>query len=461
MTQAVISPNMCMALAIFSLIVGVVEPNSGVIGQYLVGCYCVYRCRLEYVPVLFVCHINSRDFEVVSSYVEGIKLNTFSSLRTTDLVLPTFGEISAVLLCAYIFIVFCFSRITLGDSKLRIIFLVWVFCVAGGLINSVFSLSEGHYLWSRGLRAVLTVGCCFYGILLAQRSRITDDMSLVGNSLWLVFIPGLLITLHLFWSHMVFWLVSIASILLFVNLKVKNAFLYRLSAIAYLPVSVGSTLTLMLISFGSFIAAALFMSKTKFFRSIVTKTIIFLIIIGPFISLGVGAFSDSFTFSNNISLIDNDNSASINDRVTYKFAADRMPLWSEAYKQIIEGDFLFPTSGRVIDLIYFGQEVEWEYGAHNTYLEILRNNGLFFGAFLIFIISFLLIKITKSQVKNSTGYRLFAVSLSSMAIVSMLFGDFIVDVTIGPLFWTSTGILIWRFHQLKSSVVQKNLVMGQ
>lgn len=455
-----ISPNTCTALAIFSLLVGVVEPNIGVVGQCLVGCYCVFRCQLKYLAALFVCHINSRDLEVVTSYVEGAKLNIFSMLRMTDLVLPTFGEISAVLFCAYVLITLCFSRVRFGNSKLRIIFMAWVICVAGGLVNSFFSLEEGHYLWSRGLRAVLTVGCCFYGLLLAQRSRISDDMRLVGKSLWLVFIPGLLITLHLFWSHMGFWLVSIASILLLVNLKVKNALLYRLSAIAYLPVSVGSTLTLMLISVGSFIMAAFVVSKTKLLRNLATKSVIFLLILGPIISLGLGAFTDSLGFSENVGLVSSTTSANISDRVIYKFAADRMPLWSEAYRQILEGDFWFPTSGRILELVYFKAEVEWGYGAHNTYLEILRNNGLFFGTILLVIMSSLLIMTVKTRAEDSTGYSLFATSLCVTAGVGLLFGDFIVGGTVGPLFWASTGVLIWRLHQLKSSAVQNTLVIG-
>ena len=248
-------------------------------------------------------------------------------------------------------------------------------------------------------------------------------------------------------------------ILLFVKLKVKNAFIYRLSAITYLPVSVGSTLTLMLVSFGSFIMAALTSSKTKLLRNFATVSVIFLLFLGPIISLGLGAFSDSLGLSESISFVSSNASANISDRVIYKFAADRMPLWSEAYRQILDGDFWFPTSGRTLELIYFKEEVEWGYGAHNTYLEILRNNGLFFGTILLGVMFSLLILTLKTKAKDSSGYSLFAHSLCITAGVGLLFGDFIFGGKVGPLFWASAGVLIWRLHELESSAIQKTLVI--
>ena len=246
--QKKIGPNNCLALSIFALLVEFLEPNIGVLGSYLVGTYCIFRCKLNYFGAIVVCHINAGDIEVVSSYLIMERLDVFSAVRLSERVLPTFGEISAILFCAYFIATICLSRVRLGDSKLRLIFWFWVICVVGGLINSVMSIMEGHYLWSRGLRAVLTVGCCFYGLLLAQRSKISDDINWVNKSVWIVFVPGLLISMHLFWSHLVFWLVSLASILIVVRLNHRNAFLLRLTALTYLPVSIFSSLTLMLIS---------------------------------------------------------------------------------------------------------------------------------------------------------------------------------------------------------------------
>lgn len=456
-TQVVISPNVCVLFAILSLLVGVVEPNSGVAGQYLIGCYCVFRCRLKYLATLIICHINSMDIEVVSSFVRGTRYEFFSILRISDRFLPTFGEVSAVLFCAYFLITLCFHRLIFGNYRLRMIFWFWVLCLAGGFVNSVFSLIEGNFLWAKGLKAVLTVGCFFYGLLLAQRSKFSDDMRLVGKSLWLVLVPGILITLHLFWSHLGFWLVSIASILVFMKLRVKNAALYRLSALAYLPVSVGSTLTLVLISFSSFALAALASSKRKLFKNLAIKSVIFILFLGPTISLGTGFITNSLGLFQDEVIASDDSLGSLNDRIIYKFTADRMPIWSKAYQQIIEGDFLFPTSGRSLDIIYLEKEMEWTFGAHNTYLEILRNNGIFFGSILLIIMYSILTMAFKKRTKHTPISLLFAISMSVTAGIGMLLNEFIVAETLGAIFWASSGVLIWRLHQF-SLVAQGNLV---
>lgn len=318
-----LNPSLCLALAILALLVGIIEPNIGVLGSYLVGTYCIFRCKLNYLGAVVVCHINSSDIEVVSSYLLMERLDVFSALRLSERVLPSFGEISPILFCAYFIATIYLSRVRLGDSKLRLIFWLWVICVLGGLINSVMSIMEGHYLWSRGLRAVLTVGCSFYGLLLAQRSKISDDINWVNKSMWIVFVPGLLISMHLFWSHLVFWLVSLASILIVVRLNRRNAFLLRLTALTYLPVSIGSSLTLVLISSLSFIMAFCAKSKAKLIQQFVTTSLIFLLILGPFMSVFLGSIADSLELSENAALVSNSSSASISDRATYKFLGDR------------------------------------------------------------------------------------------------------------------------------------------
>jgi len=129
-----------------------------------------------------------------------------------------------------------------------------------------------------------------------------------------------------------------------------------------------------------------------------------------------------------------------------------MPIWAASYRQIVEGDFWFPTSGRTIDVLFSSDTnkiFEWSMGAHNTYLEILRNNGLFFGTVLIFIMFSLLVITLKNRPENSAGYSLFAISLCVTAGLGLLLGDFIVDAGFGGLFWTAVGFVIWRLHHLE------------
>ena len=88
------------------------------------------------------------------------------------------------------------------------------------------------------------------------------------------------------------------------------------------------------------------------------------------------------------------------------------------------------------------------YGAHNTYLEILRNNGLFFGSILLFVIINLLIMTLRNITNSSDAYSLFGVSLCTAAWVGLILGDFVVEPTVGPIFWITVGVVIWRSQQL-------------
>ena len=442
----VLSPNLCLIMAVFFLLIGVLELNIGNIGFYLIGIYCIFQCRLPYLPPLFICHISPNSLEIVTSYLDMTRLEIIRSLSPFDLMMPTFVEVSQIIFCFYLLLTVILKPMRFNNSRLRLLFWLWLICVLGGVINTFFSLLDGNEMWTRGLRAVLTIGCCFYGLLLAQRSKIDEDFRSTSIGLWFVLGFGLLVTFHIFWSHMLFWLVSIASLLMAIGIRYRNSRLLRFSALAYVPVAIGSSLTLMAISIGTFFAVLFSMGKRRIRHSFVRKGIIVLLIMGPFVSIGAGALSDSFGFGD-IEMAGSDQS--ISERASFKFAADRLPLWASAYSQIVEGSFWFPTSGRTLQVVHFSKDDDWDFGAHNSYLEILRNNGPFFGTILLLIVANFLIMTIRNRTDISVVYSLFGISLCITGGFGLLLGDFAVEPTVGPIFWTSVGFVIWRLQQLK------------
>ena len=134
-----------------------------------------------------------------------------------------------IILCFYLLLTLILKPMRFNNSRLRLLFWLWLICVFGGVINTFFSLLDGNEMWTRGLRAVLTIGCCFYGLLLAQRSKIDEDFRSTSIGLWFVLGFGLLVAFHVFWSHMLFWLVSIASLLMAIGIRYKNSRLFRFS----------------------------------------------------------------------------------------------------------------------------------------------------------------------------------------------------------------------------------------
>ena len=73
-------------------------------------------------------------------------------------------------------------------------------------------------------------------------------------------------------------------------------------------------------------------------------------------------------------------------RLQFKFFGDRAPIWSGAFNQVIVNNSLFPIHdlSNVIQEIQLGAEIEFEAGAHTTFLEYLRKYGYLVGGVLIF-----------------------------------------------------------------------------
>jgi hypothetical protein len=76
------------------------------------------------------------------------------------------------------------------------------------------------------------------------------------------------------------------------------------------------------------------------------------------------------------------------DRLRTKLFDDRSVIWEGALRDVLTPPISFKPSGRTFTIEYPGYgSIDWRFGAHNTFLEQLRQNGLWVGLLLLFILA--------------------------------------------------------------------------
>lgn len=119
-----------------------------------------------------------------------------------------------------------------------------------------------------------------------------------------------------------------------------------------------------------------------------------------------------------------DEAASFFDRLKYKFFADRAPYWTAAVKQIAEYRHLFPIHDMpdMTATLTSGREVDFSFGAHTTFLALIRNFGFIPG--IILCLSYIKCtilsgKVFKVQSLNPYLIIIYATAISSLIIICL------------------------------------------
>lgn len=136
------------------------------------------------------------------------------------------------------------------------------------------------------------------------------------------------------------------------------------------------------------------------------------------------------------------NSDDIFKKFKFKLFEDRGGIWSQTYEMISESNFFVVPAGRDIefsDSNVFGDEM-WGAGAHNIYLEIARQNGLFVGILLSVIFSVFIFSLIRKIKYKELLSRYILISIA-VYIVYGLTGNSLVYDGVGFLFWLIIGQL--------------------
>jgi hypothetical protein len=424
--------------------------------------YFIVEAKIEYIIGLFFLYFLKGNFFLPSSKI--ISNNTEGDIdkieSTVGFEIGGFPINVATLACAFISIRVIFEIFTCPstfEQKVpKYLLYLWLISFIPGIASFIWSYQLGNPNWTRGLRFLMISGSYFYGFIFLKNFRKKDHKKILRIFFPFVTFMLILTYLNAFWSHLSFLFLGIGGAFSFYFYFSKGCFGKLIGVILiFLTLNIGlsSTLTLFLISLLSCILSFLVnIKKYGFkFQNIIKLFSILMIplsLIFTFIVAYLGFFLN-MTF-----LVDASNQVTITDRVIFKTLIDRLPFWFAAFEQIITGPYFFVPSGRplYISSVFYGNDFEWVVGAHNSYLETLRNTGILIGVVIILIYltaiwnNFKVLKHSSSRILQSL-----AISVITVGLIGMTVGDFPVDMTVGFFLWSIAGVNYGLFLESNAS----------
>lgn len=177
-----------------------------------------------------------------------------------------------------------------------------------------------------------------------------------------------------------------------------------------------SEFTILFTACYSFLITYLYFKNHRRTLTIVTGYIPFIVILVLYV-IAIHSYLD-------IENLKFDETASFIDRLKYKFFADRAPYWTAAIKQIAEYKHLFPIHDMpdMTATLTSGQETEFSFGAHTTFLALIRNFGIIPGVVLCLsyiVCTTLSGMVFKMQSLNPYQVIVYATAISSLIIICL------------------------------------------
>lgn len=173
-----------------------------------------------------------------------------------------------------------------------------------------------------------------------------------------------------------------------------------------------SEFTIFFTSCYSFLITYLYFKNHRHVLTIVTGYLPFIIILVIYV-IGIHNYMDIKNF-------EFDETASFIDRLKFKFFADRAPFWTAAVKQIAEYKHLFPIHDMpdLTATLTDGMDIEFSFGAHTTFLALIRNFGIVPG--LILCLVYIRCTILSSRVFKVLSLNPYLVIVYATAVSSLI-----------------------------------------
>jgi hypothetical protein len=317
-----------------------------------------------------------------------------------------------------------------------IFFVAAMFAVVGAAQGSALGLNR----WTEGLRSVLALGGLFWGFMLVRTAghgaeripRRVMQSTVLGSFLWVV---GLL------QGHLIFMLTGLAAALLPELLRRRQWLGLVCGAAVATAGLVAGTLTtaaIVLVTLGTLGLAALPYKALR--RGLLRVAVVAAVAVCTVMLWAVLNFSGDLAFQFTAAAIEGEG---LTAYVMFKLMADRGPLWLAAMQQIAGGPHWIAPSGRpLLPIGGWMAGMEWESGAHNSILQVLRNVGLAGGVLVLGLITMSVVRASKVLASSERApVRALAAAFIGVALSGIATGDFPV-ADVGFFLWCLGGIAI-------------------
>lgn len=317
-------------------------------------------------------------------------------------------------------------RLILDKTKFGFLHFTWVLvlilCIIGLYLSIVLKVESAGGL-TVGLRIVLSIGVILLP-LLVDRIKFRFQLLQIIYFSCILFVTGLLN------DHWIFVLAGIAPIMLFEKVE----FIPRLLSITtiFIILFLGFTFTLKITLIVSLVSLLMIkynvfqlpkLSKSFFVKYFYISFPLLMIF------LAIGGYLDAFFGLLNL------------ERLSFKFFQDRLPIWSTTLNFIKNSNFFIVAAGRDIIVYDYGilGESNWGAGAHNIYLEMARQIGVFSSIVLFIIIFKHLFKLFSHLKVYDPFTKNMLFGLIAVYMIYGLTGNSLIYDGVGFLFWLIIG----------------------
>ncbi len=406
----------------------------------LVSLWLTMRARWDGLFGLFILYISPYNFFVVdltnpTSVPEELREIVYlgSFPLTVEIAMCLFIAIRVIIELSY-------SPKTFKGKVSRALIFLWVAAFLPVGIGMFFGYQDSLPNWSRGIRWLMISGSYFYGFILLKSISTTDDRCLRVTFIPLTLIILCLISIHIFWSHLVFLNIALGVAVGCYFVADKN-YSKKLLGIGVLILFFNFIYMGTLAMYGIYFVTLFYIVLIEFFGS--HRSIKWFLVLSVFLTAILTALVLwlGFLQGDIAQLLYAPLDANFYDRAYSKILFDRYPFWSSAWSQIISSKFLIGHAGEPLLLDIPGLPSEWVMGAHNSILEILKVSGLFAGAVILWIYFTALLNLISVILYYPSRFLCyFGAALLAIGEVGMFVGDFPVDMTVGFWIWTLTSL---------------------
>lgn len=406
----------------------------GVVGVLLASIYAFYliafKTKIDLIQlfILLIPNIalsSGRD-------IKGGNLNQYGDVTYFKILIPSltsvyiFGPIavSVMLFMALAVPVRLFRKIKI--QKANLLHLIWFIVLLLSIYELYLAKSEGIESaggLTVGLRMVLSIGAILIPLAIGK-NNLEKQLILIGKISMILFLIGVMN------SHWIFVTAAFPAFIFYTSKRLEWKIISVICALIFLIF--GGTFTIKFTTLLSWSMIFLFEYRQIIFPYFKFKLFrIALFLLPMLIVYYVIESKSAITLSGRTTL---------QARFISKLYGDRGGIWMQTIEFIKKSNFFIVPAGRNIIVYDYGivGESDWGAGAHNIYLEMARQIGLFSALLLSIIIFWYLFKIMRQIFKTGIISKFILISLSVYIVFGLTGNDLVYD-GIGFLFWLIIG----------------------
>ena len=431
------------AAAAGSVLLGFYNLQLGEAAGIVVAAVLLLRARPDCILPLLICHLSAREFFQTSDESTG-------DVAEWSLVIggfPVSVQLVINVLAPVCVIVFLIRRPGMFHNAIRpSLLILWFLAFIPVLIGTWLGKQADNETWTRGLRFLMMIAAYLYGFVWAKRwNRSLEPIIINGLTGICVLFLGAAV-FGFYGSHLAsFLLLGMAGPLAFHYFRQRSVmatFIGVVLVIESLLMGFRTTFTVQAICILGLVVGFLGQRQSLAFRrrSIAVVWGSTIVVLWAFVLL-ICLFGKQLDV--NLDFLHIDDELTQTEKVQAKIFGDRLILWEPAFQQIIDGPYFVVPTGRALELENrsWGIRGTWTFGAHNTLLEVLRQDGLFAGSVMLAILCVALFK-NFQALRRSINPLVIILSSTVLAVgtVGMTTGDFPLDFNVGFLLWSFAGL---------------------